>query len=76
MQDLGGMERPVGVSQHLARQQHDVSLAGGHYLLGLGWLGDQTDRSAGNPCFSPDPGRKGDLEAGAERNRLTRHRKP
>ena len=76
MQRLGGMERPVGIAQQLPRQQHDVSLAGGHDLLSLERLGDEADRSAGDSRLRPNLGRKGDLETGTEGNLLIRHRKP
>ncbi len=69
------MERPVGIAQHLPRLQNDVSLAGGHDLLSLCRLGNEAYRSAGNPGLSPDPGRKGNLEAGTKGDRLIRHRK-
>jgi hypothetical protein len=52
------MERPVGVAQHLARQEYDVRLAGGDDLFRLGRLEDEADGAAGQACFGADSRRK------------------
>src|SRR5512145_850084 len=69
-QRLGGMQRPVGVAEHLPRQEYDISLARGDNLFSLRRLRNKADGSAGDSCLGSNPGRKGDLEAGTKRNRL------
>ena len=66
-QALRGVERPVGIAQHLASQQHDVGVSLAN-LLRLFGVGDHADRGGGDPRLAPDSGRERNLIAGAERN--------
>ena len=49
---LRGVKGPVGIAQHLARQQHEVGLIVADDLVGLGRPGDHADRSGGDIRFA------------------------
>ena len=42
------MQRPIGVAQHLAGEQHDVGLIVADDLVGLRRRGDHADRGGGD----------------------------
>jgi len=62
------VKRPVGIAEHLAGENHHVSLARRHNLLGLHRLRDQSDRTGGNTHAGSDLGRKGGLIPGSGGN--------
>jgi hypothetical protein len=76
MQHLGGMQRPVWVTQHLSPQQHDIRLPGRYNLFRLSRFGYVPDCTAGNSGLGPDPGRKRNLKSRAEWYRLIGYGKP
>jgi hypothetical protein len=58
---LRSTEWPVGIAQHLAREQHQIGLIIADDLVGLSRRGDQADRSGGDIGFASNPFREGRL---------------
>ena len=62
------MERPVGIAQHLAREQNQIGLAVADDLVGLGGAGDHADGGGRNFGLAADPRRERNLIARADRD--------
>ena len=67
------MERPVGVAEGLAGDQHQVRIAPVNHLGRLVRAGDQSDGCRCDVRPAADLGGKGNLVPGRARNRRTRH---
>ncbi len=67
----GGAQRPVGIAQLLARQQHGIGLTGNEDVLDLLGLGQQSDRSRRDAGRADGLGER-HLVTGAERDLLVR----
>src|SRR3984957_130874 len=52
---LRGMQRPIGVAQHFAGEQHDIGLLVADDLIGLSRRGDHADRRGGDIGFAANP---------------------
>jgi hypothetical protein len=55
------MQGPVGIPEHFPSKKNGIGLPGGHNLLRLRGMGDQTDRTGGNPNLLADLGGKRSL---------------
>ena len=53
-QNLGGVQGPVGIAEHLASQNDEVGLATADDLVGLGGFGDHADGAGWNTGFVVD----------------------
>ena len=62
------VERPVGIAQHFAGQEHQVRLPTGDDRVGLRGIGDHAHGGGGDAGFAADARRKRHLEAGADGN--------
>ncbi len=62
------VERPIRIAQHLAGQEHQISLTLGYELVGLVWIGDHTHGCRWNAGLRSDSSRKGCLKAGSDGN--------
>ena len=65
---LRGVQRPVGVAQHLAREQHDIGLIVADDLVGLSRRGDHADRGGGDIRLTPNPLGERRLISGSDRD--------
>jgi hypothetical protein len=65
VEDFGGVEGPVGVSEKFAGEENEVGLAGADDLIGLGGRGDHAYGAGGNVRFAADSLGVMDLVAGA-----------
>ena len=62
----GGVERPIGIAQHLAGEEDEVGITVGDEVVGLVWLGDHANGGCRNGGFGADAGSKRGLKSGAD----------
>src|SRR5579872_3842921 len=64
----GGMQRPVGIAEHFAREEDHVGSTFGDDGVGLMRIGDHADGRSWNGSFGPDTRREGNLEGRSDRD--------
>ena len=63
-----GAQRPIGLAQKLAREQHKVGLTSADNLIGLGRRRDHPDRRGGDFRLTPNALRERNLISLPDRN--------
>jgi hypothetical protein len=69
----GGVQRPVGVAQHLAGQENQIGLAAGNNRVGLRRIGNHAHRSGRHFGFLAYSRGERDLVTGADRDLYVRN---